>query len=244
MPDNLHDAVGYIIWTVLIVAAGFVAIPALFDRQFKKAAASFSLMSALVVSALYWPQIIAALPGWKLIGIGSAGTFIILISIELFSLRNDFNLLVLPRKLTTKQTKAMQDHLAKCSPAPITISVNSVDQEARDYAGQIVSVLQRAQWKVDFNTAENNHASRVVGLYIQEDGIYAKIRDPRNDPAANISNALREAKVLGIGGGSVTGGIYKLSLIVGRRPLRLKQSPGILFKLANWINQIGRKLHK
>ncbi len=244
MPTNLHDGFLFLVWACILVGIVGAGVVAWLDRQFRKAGEAALLAAVVFVCGLYWPQIIVALPGWKFVGVGAAIIYMVLLTSEHFSLRHDFNAYVLPRKLTPKQVKAIKDSLSNGSQFSLSILADIKDQEAWNYAHQLATAIQQAQWTVNVVQSPPNLNMPQSGVQILEEGANARPSGPTNNYVKFLQDALKAAKI-SHGSGTIMAGAYKLSLMVAPRPLRIQHNMGgLFFRIGTFFNQLGHKFHR
>jgi hypothetical protein len=148
---------------------------------------------------------------------------------------------VLPRVLTEKQARALQEYLAKREPHPVIVKVNPLDSEATEYASQILNALKQTNWDVTFSTSSADPNTLNNGLSILVVGSNAGPPDRKHDPQQLIQAAFRAANIEVNGGGSIGAGEYKLFMLVGHRPLAIGRRQPILVKLGSWIVSLGQR---
>jgi hypothetical protein len=169
-----------------------------------------------------------------IVGISSVSLLIGYIPYAVSKTYSKLEIYVLPRSVASKQSNALKDYLAHHEAHAVTVKVNSLDPEAREYAGQIFNALKQTEWNVDFITNNGEPYTYNEGLCIHEQGINAKPNDPKHDPVTLLQEAFQAAKIQVNCSGGVGGGEYKLFVLVGHRPLAI-QDESLLTKLGRWI---------
>jgi hypothetical protein len=84
------------------------------------------------------------------------------------SIRRDIDRYVIPRRITPRQDRKLRAFLAKGPKYSIAVKVNTLDEEANQYAGQLSGAFQQSGWTSVFSTAEPYDGS--VGLTIKRHG--------------------------------------------------------------------------
>jgi hypothetical protein len=173
------------------------------------------------------------------------GYFIVSGLIYVHTLRSDLDTYVMPRSIADKQANDLRAYLSHHEPHSVTVKFNSLDEEANEYAGEILGVLKEAGWTVDIDATGTQTIS--VGLCVAEQGENAKPNDPQRDPRKVLQEAIGAAHIdTSCSGGLSSGaGEYKLFLLVGRRPMALGRlwdyNQPMLSRLGHWIERLGEK---
>jgi len=155
------------------------------------------------------------------------------------NLRRDLDVYVMPRRLTEQQIQSIADFLGPSPTFSVVIKSDPRDEEANRYAGQFQIALSRAKWPVERNADVQAPPLLLnADLHISELGKNNKPRDL--DPANILRQALQKGDVSVSGGGAVMAGDYRLFLLVGRRPLEVRQPLSKFKELRRKI--IGRLL--
>jgi hypothetical protein len=159
--------------------------------------------------------------------------------LQISSIRSDFETYVMPRVVTEGQADEIRSYLATREPQNITIKFDLRFDESSQYGSQLFEAITRGGWTANIDASDNEPRAQGFGLRINETGINSKLKDPKRDPGAIISQALQSAHI-SINGGSGSGaGEYKLYLMVGPRPLALSREPSILNRLGHWLIRLG-----
>jgi len=157
------------------------------------------------------------------------------------SLRNDLNTYGMPRTVTEKQSAVLRRCLSHHQPYVATVKVSSLDAEAREYAGQVSNALKRSGWDVTSGNPNEEPRPLNDGLCIGVTGSNAGPPDPKRDPQPLLRQALQAAHIDANCGSSVGAGEYKLFLLVGHRPLKVRKEAPMFFKLNHWIERLVHK---
>lgn len=161
-------------------------------------------------------------------------------SYQLMAINRDINMYVLPRSVSEQQVEAFRAYLALHEAHSVTVKVNPLDNEAREYWGQIFNALRRTSWHVQQSTFAGEPYTLNEGLCIHEQGTSSKPNDLKHDPAALLRDAFTTAQITVNCGGSSAAGEYKLFILVGHRPLAVGWRPPWLHRLGSWLQSISR----
>lgn len=105
----------------------------------------------------------------------------------------------------------------------VTVKLNSPNQEAREYGSKLFNALRKTDWEVKIIETQDPPGS--PGLCIHEQGVDAKPNNPKNDPKKILEEGLRYAKIMENCGGASAKGDYQIFLLVGSRPLAIRDDP-------------------
>lgn len=144
--------------------------------------------------------------------------------IYLRSLRNDLDTYVMPRTVTTEQADQLREYLSGYEAHAVTVKINSPDAEAQEYGRKLFNALKTTDWEVNLDL-EIDAPNSSKGLCIRTQGQDAKPKNTKTDSIEILTEGLRRAKIQANCGQGSGGGEYKLSLVVGRRPLAIKDEP-------------------
>jgi hypothetical protein len=173
-------------------------------------------------------------------------SIVTILFVYLRAIRNDLDAYAMPRVVTEKQASRLREYLSSRSPHPVI--VQSVDtREAQEYAGQIWAVLRATKW--DVNPPNHNgpwHVSSAndgLGIFaIRGTAKPYTSPDPNNPDAETIlKDSFEFAGIPVSTGGSVAviGGpnddAGAVTVIVGRRPLSIRNSESVSRKIGEWL---------
>jgi hypothetical protein len=147
------------------------------------------------------------------------------------SLRNDLDTYGMPRTVTEKQSAVLHGCLSHHQPYAATVKVNPLDSEAREYAGQVFDALERSGWDMTNGNPNEDPKPLNDGLCIDVTGSNAGPPDPKRDPEPLLRQALQAAHIDANCGITVGTGEYKLIILVGHRPLKVRKASPMFFKL-------------
>jgi hypothetical protein len=178
----------------------------------------------LLISTSYlWPptragiKSVAALVSWPIESRSRWPIFAIVVvlwaiaSLQILSLRNDFDMYVRPRTVTDRQADTLRENLRKEN-FSVTVRVNPLDEEAREFAAELSNALTGAGLNADFDTNTSSTPGTLnPGLCVAETGENSKPKyDAKHDPRMLLQRALQAAHIdANCGLGSAAGG-YKL----------------------------------
>jgi hypothetical protein len=174
---------------------------------------------------------------------------IALVVSQIFAIRNDFNTFVVPRTVTAKQAEQLRVYLSSHDrPHAVTVKVNPFDPEALQYAEQIFNALQAASWRVSFDSESPNNKSPNglhtlnIGLCLAETGEKAGVPGPEHNPVMLLREAFQSAHIeirctLGSADGE-----YGAYVLVGHRPLTVKDEDSVFSKMKHWIESIRQSM--
>jgi hypothetical protein len=83
-------------------------------------------------------------------------SFGIYIIIYMNALKSDIDTYVIPRSVTQKQADDLREYLSHHDKYAMTVKVNPVDAEAREYGAQLLNALNRSDWTATFDTSGND----------------------------------------------------------------------------------------
>lgn len=72
------------------------------------------------------------------------------------ALRTDIDTYVMPRSVTQKQADDLREYLSHHDKYALTVKVNPLDAEAREYAAQLLNGLNRSDWTATFDKSGND----------------------------------------------------------------------------------------
>jgi hypothetical protein len=160
------------------------------------------------------------------------------------ALRSDIDTYVMPRSVTQKQADDLHENLSHHDKYAVTVKVNPLDAEAREYGAQLLNALNRSDWTATFDTSGNdpNIAPSTLndGLCIDVIGENTKPYDAKHDPKPLLETAFSAAGIIANCGGGTAAGNYKLFVVVGHRPLAYGYKPPLLVRLGQWISSLSR----
>ncbi|MFZ0498380.1 MAG: hypothetical protein WAM52_04545, partial [Steroidobacteraceae bacterium] len=126
-----------------------------------------------------------------------AGIYVLWISIRYMrSIRRDLNRYVMPRRLSPRQAARLRAYLQNQPKHSIRLNVDPLDEEAREYAAQLLNAFRQGGWTVDFNTQAPYDLN--PGLRINATGLNQPITV---DPRPVIQAAFAAAGIQSSGGG-------------------------------------------
>jgi hypothetical protein len=150
----------------------------------------------------------------------------------------------MPRRVSQKQADDLREYLSHHDKYAVTVKVNPLDGEAREYAAQLFNALNRSDWTATFDTSGNdpNIAPSALGegLCIDVIGENAKPYDAKHDPKPLLQAAFSAAGIIANCSGGTAAGNYKLFVVVGHRPFQYGYKPPLLVRLGQWIISLGR----
>jgi hypothetical protein len=155
------------------------------------------------------------------------------------ALRSDIDTYVIPRTITQKQADDLREYLSHHDKYAVTVKVNPLDAEAREYAAQLFGALYRTNWEAKFNTSSDEPWTLNDGLCIQVMGENANPYDAKHDPKALLQAAFTASDINANCGGGAAAGDYKLFVLVGHRPLSLGYKGPPLVRLGRWIMSLS-----
>jgi uncharacterized membrane protein len=161
-----------------------------------------------------------------------------------YNIRSDLDTYVMPRRITPKQADDLREYLSHHDKYAVTVKVNPLDAEAREYGAQLMNALNRSDWTATFDTSGNdvNTAPNTLndGLCIDVMGENTKPYDVKHDPKTLLQEAFTAADIVANCGGGVGQGQYKLFVVVGHRPLSYGYRPPALARLGRWIMSLSQ----
>ncbi len=177
---------------------------------------------------------------------------------SLHSLRNDLDIYAMPRNITQLQASQLHRLLSESHPgAMVDVIVNPGDEEAREYAAQIVNTLNGAgEWDSTFMTVDPWQPD--PRNLVEKDGVYiANLRmmsgleiqechppasyDPKHPPAAFLlAQAMAKAQIEVNGSGSSSlCKKYAVSIIVAHRPRKIGLQEPALARIGRWLQKVA-----
>jgi hypothetical protein len=157
-----------------------------------------------------------------------------------YGIRDDLNKYVMPRTVTATQASDLREYLSHHEKFPVTVKTNPLDAEAIQYAGQIFNAFKGAEWDAIFDTGTiDEPLPHNDGLCLNVTG--QNFTDPKRNPGKDILVAALQAANITVdckGGGA--GGVYRLFLLVGHRPLVIGDQEPVLSKIGRWIASLSR----
>jgi hypothetical protein len=160
--------------------------------------------------------------------------------IYLHSLRGDLDTYTMPRVLTDRQAHDLRDYLSHRETHAVTIKVNPLDQEALEYAGQLVTAFQGADWDAKLDTSNGDPKPLNPGLCTDVTGWNSGPSDPKHDPWPLLQNAVLSSHIETTCSGGLGAGEYRVFLLVGPRPFKLGDQRPITIKIGKWIERLGQ----
>jgi hypothetical protein len=161
-----------------------------------------------------------------------------------YNIRSDLDQYVMPRRVTQKQADDLHEYLSHHDKYPVTVKVNPLDAEAREYAGQLLNALNRSEWEGTFDTPGNDPnilpSTLNDGVCINVVGENAKPYDAKHDPRPLLQAAFVASDITANCGGGSAAGTYKLFVVVGHRPLSVGFRPPALVRLGRWIMSLSQ----
>jgi hypothetical protein len=160
----------------------------------------------------------------------------------IFETKDALDTYVMPRAVTEQQAKALRKYLSQYDKYSVTIKVDMLDEEAREYAGQLYEAFKGAGWKPE-QQFTNEPLPVVNGLFITTTGVVVASSDPDHDPGSLLQRGLQMSDIpLHGGGGSAAAAVgdFKLFLLVGRRPLKLGDHTPLLDRVGDWFHRHAR----
>jgi hypothetical protein len=116
------------------------------------------------------------------------------------SLRSDIDTYVIPRTITKSQADDLREYLSHRDKYAVTVKVNPVDAEAREYAAQLFNALNQSDWTATFDTSggEPNSQPNTLndGVCIDTVGENAKPYDAKHDPKLHLQAAFIAANII------------------------------------------------
>ena len=156
------------------------------------------------------------------------------------ALRSDIDTYILPRTITQKQAEDLREYLSHHDKYAVTVKVNPLEAEAREYASRIFNALNPSDWNATFDTSNGEPRTVNDGVCINTVGENAKPYDTKHEPKSLLQAAFGAADIpVNCSGGSAAGS-YKLFVLVGRRPLAVGYRPPALVRLGWWIMSLGQ----
>src|SRR5438067_10943652 len=70
-------------------------------------------------------------------------------AVQISGMRQDMDVYVMPRAVTSHQVEEVRAYLSKYSPDAVTVKVIGRDEEAANYAGQLFNALRTTKWDVN-----------------------------------------------------------------------------------------------
>jgi hypothetical protein len=156
------------------------------------------------------------------------------------ALRSDIDAYVMPRTVTQKQADDLREYLSHRDKYAVTVKVNPLDAEAREYASRIFNALNQSDWNATFDTSIGDPSTANDGVCINTVGENAKPYDAKHDPQPLLQQAFASADIQTNCSGSAAAGAYKLFVLVGHRPLIVGYRPPALVRLGRWIMSLGQ----
>jgi hypothetical protein len=165
--------------------------------------------------------------------------FVIYNLLYMHSLRSDIDLYLMPRAVTQKQVDDLRDYLSHRDKYAVSVKVNPLDAEAREYGAQLFNALNGANWDASFDTSGGDPNTLNDGLCINVIGTNANPYDPKHDPATILQQAFAAARIVANCSGGAGAGNYKLYVLVGHRPLAFGDNAPLLVRVGCWLMNLG-----
>lgn len=159
---------------------------------------------------------------------------IIPLGLYIYQLRQDLDVYVMPRVITTRQANDLREYLSQRDKHSITVKVNPDDREARQYADQIFSALKSADWDVTIDFSSTGPSTANDGLSLGATGTNTQ-PDTKHDPRTVLQGAFQVAHIVINGGGDSGAGEFKVFLLIGHRPLAIREVPTLKQTLKQWV---------
>jgi hypothetical protein len=172
---------------------------------------------------------------YSVIGLAVAYIFLALLYYN-HSLRRELEMRVRPRQLTGRQARRFRASLERHKGYRVVVEVGPLDEEAREYANQIIRPLIDAGWNVQtsFEKPPPN-----PGIRLHATGINS-LKPGDKDARPILQQAFSDGKIAVHGGSGVGAGPFEVFILVGPRPLVIGQKPSMLFRLGRFIQNLGR----
>lgn len=137
-------------------------------------------------------------------------SFGIYIIAHMNALRSDIDTYVMPRTVTRQQADDLREYLSQHDKYAVTVKVNPVDAEAREYGAQLLNAFNRSDWTATFDTSGNDPSIAPStlndGLCIDVIGENAKPYDAKHDPKTFLQEAFSAAGIVAnCSGGTAAG---------------------------------------
>lgn len=168
----------------------------------------------------------------------SVGGLFLCILFQMYSIRQDVNVYIMPRVVTEAQKVALTRTLGNvvANDKRIFILIPPYNPEALSYANQLMSAIEMAGWQ-----PSSPHVPSDKEPQITESGSCGLRSDATGENDAttkldgNIVRAFNEAGLdIRCGGGGVAGA-HKFYLIVNARPIEINRSFPIIYYLGRWL---------
>src|SRR5579871_1619044 len=196
----------------------------------------------LYVSWDKWPEIRKHVGPRAVVALPKVGIVALIIVLGYFGLsallyitqlRTDLDSYAMPRTLTVKQANDLVNYLSTKESHAVAIGADPLDAEAVQYAANIFAALSRTNWDAKGVVSVPRPSFEGVEVMVEWPGPVGAPDDPKHPAADRI---LTEAFSRVVGTPIAEGALYnkpeyKVSIIVGKRPLRIP-SEG---RFAKWL---------
>jgi hypothetical protein len=168
-------------------------------------------------------------------------SFSAIVVMNLYSLRDDFDVFVRPRHVSKWQVESLKRSLKE--PFVVIVKSNPRDEEATTYAGEIYNALLQTAVLADLSTADADPTPTSVGICNWIVGEKPQPQGARQPPRPSV--VLWEAfhiagMPMNCGAGGQDGPQIKIYVLVGHRPVALGQRQPLLVRIGSWIALLGR----
>lgn len=166
----------------------------------------------------------------------SSITILAVLFIEAHRLQSEFDTYVSPRTISDRQANDLKNELSKLPKRHVTVKVNSLNQEATSYAGQLNNVFTKAGWDSSFDTSDAQPQPLDTGVCLTMVGEGEIGVGLASKIAEEIQAAFRSAHLSFNCGGRSAAGTFGIYFLVGQRPLKVLPRPSIFREyLRYWI---------
>lgn len=209
-------------WGIFYIVAGLIGLAVLIRDRISKTISKTSLRMPLLILAC---AVVSVFVGHTISMIEAT--------------QEAVSIYVLPRHVSEEQAGALRNLLSHTQSHHVAVKVNSTDEEATEYAAELVNALGGGGWDAELDTSSGGPFTGNSGLCIAEEGAGAKDNDPKNIPFQNLRDALRNANILADCSSSSPAGENKIYLTVGHRPFEMGVKLPIKQRLAEWLLSLG-----
>ncbi|HTV83389.1 MAG TPA: hypothetical protein VME18_12120 [Acidobacteriaceae bacterium] len=260
MPDETPSGDKAVYVFIEMIALGFVLYA--IEEAFKdhpswvKVLVAFALGLVFFLLGVYWTRIKSTLGAHLIARLDRItndyryryGAAVLVIGIAAFyvldslhGLRHDLNAYAMPRVVSSGQAESLGSYLSHHEPYSVTVKVDPSNQEATEYAAELLNAVKAGGWDVTFDTSAADTPPNTLnpGLCIGVVGQNAGPPDPKHDPAQSLQAALQSAHIQVNCGSGIGAGQYRLYLLVGPRPRVIGDQEPILRKFGRWIEHLS-----
>ncbi len=257
MADDIPsgDRAVFAVFELFALAFAFEGAARLLDGKYAVGLLAVAVSIFFFIAGLKWPYIklktgsrfafaidrLANDSRYRLAAILLVGFYIGISSLlYVHSLRRDLDWYVMPRSISEKQADDLREYLSHREAHAVTVKVNSLDQEATEYAGQIFNALKKTDWDVTFSTYEGAPFTLNNGLCLNVEGENASPPDPKHNPLLLLQEGLQASNIVVNCSGGSGAGEYKVFVLVGHRPTVVGDRVPTLSKFGRWIMHLAQ----